>query len=394
MSKKAKTDLGALSLKDILDLKKLNIEQPDNAELEKYASSHVYDIKNIPAEADSVLYLQELEIGSKGNIVSITGRSKSRKTVIASAIVSAMLAESNNFLTFSSAVPKVDKILHLDTEQGYGHFYKAVGRMLHDAKLKEPPARLVSHWSRDADVEFRVSFIEYLIQTHKPGVFILDGVTDCVVDINSQEEAARLGQKLLTWSSVYNCLIICVIHVTKSTGYMTGAVGTWLEKKSETVIKVEVPDDNIWISNVSCQYSRNKPFAPFTIQYNDSLEQYEVTPESEVTTKGKGAKKDPELYNDQIHAEVLQKIFLYSSMIKDDEIAQKIRHFVKDTTKDEISKPVSEKFKRYYSERAWIFCGPDNNWRRMDPPKAREAMLPFAGQIGDQKPPESDDLPF
>lgn len=252
--------------------------------IEQYIKTHSFNADNPPQEEDTLLYLQGIPIGSRENIITITGKSKSRKTIAASALATSFFTDSA-FLGFSADLPEDATIIHIDTEQGYKHYYHSVKRIFDQASTT-PQERFISVHTRDATIPQRIELLQHLCETYNPSVIIVDGVTDLVYDINSQEESTKIGELFLKLSSQYKCLIVAVIHTTKTTGYMTGAIGTILEKKSETVIKVELDEEDKMTSHISCQFSRNKPFQSFSITA-DADNNYSVMDESNIKEPGK-----------------------------------------------------------------------------------------------------------
>jgi hypothetical protein len=283
-----------------------DVDKPNrfgNDELRAYANEHRFDYAVKPKEDTGIFYYQNTCIGSRGNIVAINGKSKSRKTVVCSAIATSCFIE-DNFLGFHAKLNPEDSILHIDTEQAYQHYYKSTSRIFLDAGLKEPPKNFHSFFTRDADIPFRIALLEYLMETMHPTVLILDGITDFIFDINNQAETVELGTKLLQWSTRYNMLIITVIHTTEGNGKMTGAIGTWLKKKCETSIRVEKDEDKgDTTSRVMCDEARDKPFAAFDISYNESLGRYESY---QVQKTGSGKPQD---YTPQQHLSLLKQVF-------------------------------------------------------------------------------------
>lgn len=154
---------------------------------------------------------------------------------------------------------------------------------------------------------------------------------------------------------------------------MTGAVGTHLEKKSQTVIKVERDDDanekgsekgSPDISHVSCQYARDKAFKSFSIHFDEQLGRYDATPETMVTTKGKQGDKRPENYPEDMHAKIIARMFGYSELIPEGDIQNKVFNAVKQITGDFLEPTNRRQFVKYYNERALIFQNPEGAWMR------------------------------
>lgn len=357
--------------------------------LRKYIDAHKFDIKRLPAEGDTVLSLQEIAIGSRENIVSITGLSKSRKTIAASAIASALFSQDGaSHLGFTSTLGPKEPILHIDTEQGYKHYYNSVKRIFDNADLSEPPERFTSISTRDADIPLRFELLEYMIQDIKPKVLILDGVTDFIYDINSQEEAVKLVERLVHYGSEFGMLIVVVIHTTKGKGFMTGAIGTVLEKKSETVIKVELDEKDRMISHISCQYARNAPFHDFSI-VADPEGKYSILNEQEVTTKGPGGLKAAAAYADEIHADVIRRLLGINNYVKGTDAIKKIQTFVHEVTKDRISQRQAKGFQEYYLIKCWLV---DDAAGGLKPGYAQVKSLPPQAELPLSN--YTDDLPF
>lgn len=374
------------------------VVQPSGTDFEKYISEHSFDVKRVPEENDTVLYYKEIPIGSKSNVITITGKAKSRKSVVASAIATSFFKDpDSNFLGFNSRIDPDGHILHVDTEQGYKHYYEGVIRIFNDADVKDIPVKFTSIHTRDAEVKFRVELIEYMLEKYKPSALIIDGVTDLVYDINSQEEAVRIGEKILQWSSKYNLVVITVIHTTKTTGYMTGAIGTYLEKKCETSIKVEKDEKQPDLSHVSCQLSRNKSFPDFTILYDESIKRYAVLNEDQVTRKGKTGDKSPEAYAEDIHASILSKVFVVRDNYNDYELKRAIINNCKIVTGDELNNKLVSKWIQYYNERAMLFQNPNNmGWMRTAVPAQQTTLFTDTGTHEENRMPGGtvDDLPF
>jgi hypothetical protein len=246
-------------------------------EFKEYISSHSFNIDVVP-DQNPVLFCNGQPIAhSGGSLVTISGIAKSRKTVIASAIVAATLGkETLNF----SAQKQDATIFHMDTEQNYFHYWTSVKRSIIDAGLSRPPDRFHSIYTKDSSIEKRGKLMEYIFEKYKPDFFILDGIADLVKNINDPEEASDIADVLNRLQEQYKCCIIAVIHNTKSHGEMTGMLGNYLTKKCETSIKVEKDSEEQSFSKITFPYTRNKPPKEFYIQADEHNHYEVVAPES------------------------------------------------------------------------------------------------------------------
>lgn len=357
---------------------------PDTAsDLAAYDKAHTFDLKKVPADGDSVITLGGEKIGSRENIVTITGKAKSRKTIIAAALMTSIL-NADGFLGFDSTLESDSNVLHIDTEQGYSHYYYSVKRVLDDADMTAVPENFHSRHIRDADIARSIELIEYLLDKLKPAVFILDGVTDLVSDINDQSEAVEIGKRIQRWTTDYNMLFVNVIHITKSTNFMTGAVGTYLEKKSETVIHVEIDKDDKSVSHVSCQYSRNKPFAPFSIRA-DINHKYTIDGNYKIEIDSKALVEV--LYGQPLHEKLAMKVLGPSRSVKKTKSAELCQKYSQEILGTKLTKNQSYQCVKYYLECHLFNDDGDGN---LVPAPAAFKSPESAGLFGKN----DDDLPF
>ena len=72
----------------------------------------------------------------------------------------------------------------------------------------------------------------------------------------------------MTWTTVFNCHIITVIHSNFGSDKPTGHLGSFLEKKTETQIELKF-DSMTGKTMVTCKRSRNIPFKEFFFYLDD-----------------------------------------------------------------------------------------------------------------------------
>lgn len=205
-------------------------------------------------------------IASRGNVSTVVGLAKSRKTFLTAAIASGFLS-SSDFLGFDT--PATGKVVYIDTEQARAHVHKVARRILrsiglptdrnHDQLVVAALRELTPDQCREATGE--------IIRRYKPDLLILDGVADLCNDPNDLHESEALTCELMRWSSEYDNHILCVLHSNPGGEKARGHLGSALLRKSETVMLVKADGDT---SVVSPQYCRNEPFTEFAFQINAS----------------------------------------------------------------------------------------------------------------------------
>lgn len=346
---------------------------------EEYDKTHSFDINKKPKPNQTLVWCNGSPIGTRGgNIIAISGLAKSRKSVVASSMASGMLLnEGSEYLNFKCRVEPTENILHIDTEQGYYHYYNTVKRIV-DNSGGEVKDNFHSKHTRDASVQFRVDYLKYLFDKIKPRVAMIDGITDLVRDPNDAGESSDLISLLMQLTSDHDCLLVVVIHTTKSTSKLRGHLGSELERKCETAIRVEKDEKYPNFSHVMCKESRNKEFEDFTIMYDDLISDYKVLEKEDPIYSVKEESNNdfyisPEEYGKPHHKSVVNKMFkkeIEGMKILSRDQAGLLRDIASYGTGGvkRLSKKCAKKWLSYYEEKCWLYCNQLNNskWEKTE----------------------------
>ena len=214
--------------------------------------------------------LLPIPIGTMGNFSVVSAPPKTKKTFFVSLIVSVYLSGKNNFGGNIKGHRENKQVIHIDTEQGKWHAQKVFKRVL-DMCDSDYSEFYHTFGLRTINYKTRIDFIEYCLE-HKvkeTGLLVLDGIADLVSDVNNLEECNACVQKLMEWSSNYNCHIMCVIHSNFGSEKMTGHLGSFIEKKTETQIQLEANTVNKEWVTVKCKKSRGYSFETFSFKVNE-----------------------------------------------------------------------------------------------------------------------------
>jgi len=160
--------------------------------------------------------------------------------------------------------------MHFDTEQGHWHAQRVFKRVQDMSNTKEVGC-YHTYALRTIGYKERLQFIEHCLEQNKGknGLVIIDGVADLVSDVNNLEESNLCVQKIMQLSAKYDCHIITVIHSNYGSDKPTGHLGSFLEKKTENQIQLEINTVNKeWIT-VSCKRSRGYAFETFSFSINE-----------------------------------------------------------------------------------------------------------------------------
>ena len=210
-------------------------------------------------------------IGTYGNFSFIQAPPKSKKTFFVSLLSAVYLAGNLESFAGEITASRKDKhLIHFDTEQSNLHASMVFRRPIDMTGIKTDKYHTLA--LRQLSFKDRIEFIEYYLydklEGKDIGLVIIDGIADLCSDVNNIEESNNVVQKLMKWTKELNCHIITVIHSNFGTDKPTGHLGSFLEKKTETQIQLELNTVNKGMVTVSCKRSRNASFENFSFKVN------------------------------------------------------------------------------------------------------------------------------
>lgn len=253
-----------------------NKEPRDAGQLEELVRRAFIDI-SVPVIRPPVIMevvnrdLYSQRLFTLGNFSVITGKSKSKKTFLSSALLASAIKNGNIQDKFISTLPEgKNTVILFDTEQSNYDAYLSAKRAVtlagggtHDNFL---PFDL-----REFTAKERCEIIEYTLEKYKDNTsyIIIDGVADLANAINDELEASRVVGLLMRWTKIYQVHITTIIHQNKNDNFATGHLGSGVMKKSECVISVEKDPKVKNCSKISCDLIRGvQDFDDFTLEIN------------------------------------------------------------------------------------------------------------------------------
>jgi hypothetical protein len=214
----------------------------------------------------------KIPIGTYGNFSFIQAPPKSMKSFFSSLLVSAYQTGGNSLSGKIKGERNGRKIVHFDTEQGKFHCQKVFRRpMIMNGINQDDDYH--TYALRTMSYKDRVDFIDYILydklEGKNIGLVVIDGVADLVGDVNNLEQCNEAIQKLMSWTDDLQCHIVTIIHSNFGSDKPTGHLGSFLEKKAETQIKLEKNGVNEGWTSVECKRSRNRGFETFSFTINE-----------------------------------------------------------------------------------------------------------------------------
>jgi hypothetical protein len=217
------------------------------------------------------LKIGNANVGTLGNILSIIGKAKSRKSFFIAMAIAVSVSKDTIFNLFKNELPKHQStILYFDTEQGKYHVQLALKRICKLIGVREPH-NLKVYGLRALNPIERAELIEYAIyNTSGLGIVFIDGIKDLITSINDEEQATMIVSKLMKWSEEKNILITTVLHQNKGDNNARGHIGTELNNKAETVLSISKSTDNEMVSIVSPEMCRNIEPESFAFEIDEN----------------------------------------------------------------------------------------------------------------------------
>lgn len=217
------------------------------------------------------LKIGDATIGTLGNILSLIGKAKSRKSFFIAIAIAVSISKDTIFDLFKNELPSNQKsVLYFDTEQGKYHVQMALKRICTLTGVKEP-TNLRVFGLRALTPNERLELIEFAIyNTENLGIVFIDGIKDLITSINDEEQATMIVSKLMKWSEERNILITTVLHQNKGDNNARGHIGTELNNKAETVLSISKSPDNEMVSIVQPEMCRNKEPESIAFEIDDN----------------------------------------------------------------------------------------------------------------------------
>ncbi|MGB0896855.1 MAG: hypothetical protein ACPGRW_06005 [Flavobacteriaceae bacterium] len=216
-------------------------------------------------------YVYPIPFGTYGNFSCLVGASKSMKTFLKSALLAGYIGgQSTNYFPDLKGHDTKDKlIIDVDTEQSLWHTQRVARRVCEmvgtNYELYKP------FTTREYDAKIRFQFIEWIMMEseyrNNIGLIAIDGAADIMDSVNDLEEANKITQGMMKWTTKTNAHLATILHRNHGSDKPTGHLGSSIMKKAETVAFVTREDE---LTKVTPNYCRNYPFSEFLFDLDDN----------------------------------------------------------------------------------------------------------------------------
>jgi energy-coupling factor transporter ATP-binding protein EcfA2 len=204
-----------------------------------------------PIAPEPLISINDVTIGTEGNLLCITGAEGSGKTNYLGGILSGVIKPLGTTIdtlgTSIRANTKERAVLLYDTEQSEYQLYKNVSYILKRAGRTRPPdyykAICLMGISRNERMNLILESMDsYYYQYGGIHMVVIDGIADLIGSVNDEESSVKLIEELFRISAIYKTCIVCVLHMTPSGMKLRGHLGSEVQRKAAGILMVEKDD--------------------------------------------------------------------------------------------------------------------------------------------------------
>ncbi len=222
----------------------LDESRPGSIVTAKLLEARRFDPHVQPPPLRPVYTLAGQVVATPGNIATITSAIKTGKSAVIGALAASAMSGNGDFLGFSSSNPEGKALLWFDSEQSQDDFRSCVSRAVKRAGLSKSPPWFSAYCLTGFEHEKAWESVTRVVASacrdhHGLHSILLDGAADFVADVNDPKECNAFVAKLQKLAIDRDCSIWGVIHFNPGTDKSRGHLGSQLERKAESNLRLD-----------------------------------------------------------------------------------------------------------------------------------------------------------
>ena len=240
------------------DLIKLFLDYLDSIYSETMSAlkSCEVDFNNPPPVAQMVVSVNDVPLGTQGNILCITGGEGTGKSNYVTALIAGAIGQSDNnkdkvMDTLGVSVCENSKrkaILFYDTEQSEVQTYKNITNLLRCCGRETMPEYLkvycLTGMSRKERLQAIIqSMDKFHYQFRGIHMVVIDGIADLIKGANDETESIAVVEELYRLTGIYNTCIVTILHFIPSGLKLRGHLGSELQRRAAAILLIEKDTD-------------------------------------------------------------------------------------------------------------------------------------------------------
>jgi hypothetical protein len=245
-------------------------EQNPNTNIDNYLFN---PNENLPEE-NVLVSIQGKRLLSCKNVMVISGKPKSRKSVIAHSVIGAAIS-NKSVLGIECNLKPNENICLIDTEQSAHDLKRSLDRMQHLIEVDYLPETFKCYTVRSLNPYSIQNAILQIVQNANNRLIIVDGALDLINNMNDIIEVKQVIEFIKKILVEYNVGLIFIIHLAKSTSFTIGHFGSYFDRFSQSVIEVSKLENGN--SEIKSQMMRSDAdFKPYEFYWNFNINNYSI----------------------------------------------------------------------------------------------------------------------
>ena len=214
------------------------------------------DFNNPPPVAQMVVSVNDVPLGTQGNILCITGGEGTGKSNYVTALIAGAIGQSEKnkdkaMDTLGVSVSENSKrkaILFYDTEQSEVQTYKNITNLLRCCGRETMPEYLKAYCLTGMSRKERLQAIiqsmdKFHYQFRGIHMVVIDGIADLIKGANDETESIAVVEELYRLAGIYNTCIVTILHFIPSGLKLRGHLGSELQRKAAAILSIEKDTD-------------------------------------------------------------------------------------------------------------------------------------------------------
>ena len=214
------------------------------------------DFNNPPPVAQMVVSVNDVPLGTQGNILCITGGEGTGKSNYVTALIAGAIGQYDNnkdkvMDTLGVSVCENNKrkaILFYDTEQSEVQTYKNITNLLRRCGRETMPEYLKAYCLTGMSRKERLQAIiqsmdKFHYQFRGIHMVVIDGIADLIKGANDETESIAVVEELYRLAGIYNTCIVTILHFIPSGLKLRGHLGSELQRKAAAILSIEKDTD-------------------------------------------------------------------------------------------------------------------------------------------------------
>lgn len=210
------------------------------------------DFNNPPPVAQMIVSVNDVPLGTQGNILCITGGEGTGKSNYVTALIAGAIGHPDNgkdkvIDTLGVSVCENSKrkaILFYDTEQSEVQTYKNITNLLRRCGRETMPEYLKAYCLTGMSRKERLQAIiqsmdKFHYQYRGIHMVVIDGIADLIKGANDETESIAVVEELYRLAGIYNTCIVTILHFIPSGLKLRGHLGSELQRKAAAILSIE-----------------------------------------------------------------------------------------------------------------------------------------------------------